>query len=551
MSTDSTNRNAFTQAPYPVQLVAIPVATVFGLLLYAVLSAPGFINYDCAFYLLGSKLLLDGRQQLVDLLPPIIFYFAVPPWWISKLTSLPITLVWQLFVLGAVYLSGFATVAILQKARLSGSVSLEEQGALARRDLFSVGPLVTAFFLFQLTLGFHFGQREHFFVLAYFPLFLLRWLRWHNRYPSSKNLVATVLGVTCGAITYVKPQFLLVLILIELTLFVSTRHQKQWRNCVLAAEQIALIVTLLLCFLASFAIPNIGEYYTRWIPFLTSGYAAYNAPSLADILSFTSPDGHLLANPVIAIVILTGAMCFWKRSSLIPPLIAWVIGGLLVFLIQGRGWSYQSIPCVSGFFLVSSVVIYSVVEFTLSFVASKINTARSLSSNARQFAVISFLLWSCILMPLTPFLVKNSMVTGKTFDTLDRLVEVETKSGDSIVILHTMLPHAHQLQLKKDLTPATRYVWCFPLRMTSFLLRENDNREMVKRQEQTVVTEIVDDVQTGKPRLVIIEAWVTQPGGWTLARALEEHRFNQRALIGYEPMGMVDGCAVWKRRSQQ
>ncbi len=550
MSTDSTNRNAFAQAPYPVQLVAIPVATVFGLLLYAVLSAPGVVNYDCAFYLLGSKLLLNGKQQLVDLLPPIILYFAVPPWWISKLTSLPITVVWQFIVLGAVYLSGFATVAVLQQASLSAAASLEKQGSLTRRDLISVGPLVTAFFLFQLTLGFHFGQREHFFVLAYFPLFLLRWLRWHNRYPTSKNLVAAVLGVACGASTYVKPQFLLVLILIELTLFVSTRHRKQWRNCFLAAEQIALIVTLLVCFLASFAIPNIGEYYTRWIPFLTSGYAAYNAPSL-DILSFTSPDGHLLANPIIASVILTCALCLWKRSSLIPPLIAWGIGGLLIFLIQGRGWSYQSIPCVSGFFLVSSVVMYTVVEFILSFVASKINAARSLSSNARQFAVISFLLWSCILMPVTPFLVKNSIVTGKTFDTLDALVDKETKSGDSIVILHTMLPHAHQLQLKKDLTPATRYVWCFPLRMTSFLQRTNDNRELVKRQEETVVTEIVEDVVAGKPRLVIMEAWVTQPGGWTLARALEEHRFIQRALVGYDPMGMVDGCAVWKRRSQQ
>jgi len=550
MSTESDSRNALVPAPYPVQLVAIPVATVFGLLLYAVLSAPDFINYDCAFYLLGSKLLLGGKEQLVDLLPPIIVYFAVPPWWISKLTSVPIILVWQFFVLGAVYLSGFATVAILQKASLSGA-SLEEQGSLTHRDLISVGPLVTAFFLFQLTLGFHFGQREHFFVLAYFPLFLLRWLRWHSCFHPSKNLVAAILGVACGAITYVKPQFLLVLILVELTLFVSTRHQKQWRNCLRATELIALIVTLLLCFLVSFAIPNIGEYYTRWIPFLTSGYSAYNAPSLADILSFTSPDGHLLANPPLAATILICALCLWKRSSLIAPLIAWAAGGLVVFLLQGRGWSYQSIPCVTGFFLVSSVVIYTVVELSLSFLASKISAARSLFSNSHQFAVISFLLWSCILMPLAPLLVKNSMVTGKTFDTLDALVEKETKSGDSIVILHTMLPHAHQLQLKKDLTPATRYVWCFPLRMTSFLQRKNDNRELVKRQEETVISEIVEDVQKGKPKLVIIEAWVTQPGDWTLARALQDYRFNQRALFDYEPMGMVDGCAVWKRRSQQ
>jgi hypothetical protein len=87
--------------------------------------------------------------------------------------------------------------------------------------------------------------------------------------------------------------------------------------------------------------------------------------------------------------------------------------------------------------------------------------------------------------------------------------------------------------------------------MTSFLKGKSDARETVKAQEERVVAEIVDDVKVGQPKLVIIEAWVTQPNGWTLARTLEDYRFSQRALTGYEPMGMFDGCAVWKRRSQQ
>lgn len=535
-------------APYPVQLVAVPVSVIFGLLLYSTLNAPDFINYDCAFYLLGSKLLLEGKQPMqnfVDLLPPIILYFALPPWWFSKLMSIPIVTVWQGFVLASIYMSGFASVAVLHQA----TPSIGKLGDDIRRAWLAIGPLVTAFFLFQLTLGFHFGQREHLFILSYFPMFLLRWLRWHGSFTSKRKLVAACLGVACGAITYVKPQFLIIPTLVELALFLSSGHRQQWLNNIRAVELKTWAITLGCCFLASFAIPNIHEYYTRWVPFLSNGYAAYNAPSIMRLLMFNNPDGYLLGSVAIALTVLLLCLILFRRSSLLPPLLAWTFGGLIIFVLQGRGWSYQSIPCVAGFLLLAATLMQMLNYTLLNFLATKLKIASSITSKSHRFAIIMFLGWSIALIPMSPLLVKNSMVTGKTFASLNDLIDRETRRNDPVVILHTMLPYAHQLQLKKELTPATRYVWCFPLRMTYYLKSKTETREAATAQEEKVVGEIVNDILGGKPKLVVIEAWATQPDGWTLARALEKHQFSQIALADYEPRGLVNGCAIWKRRN--
>lgn len=537
---------------YPVSLLLVPFMVLSAVLADQIYRYRDFINYDCAYYLLCSKLLLSGLQpfeHFVDILPPLIFYFSVPPWWFSNLTQAPIELTWSIFIAAAVVASGLSAICILRNAV-----------NVAVRDWLLIGPLLTGFMLFNLIVFFHFGQREHLFVLTLFPIFLLRWLRWtgslSERFQTSIPLLSTALGIACGAATFVKPQLVLVLIAIEMSLSAGSPHRTRWRSILFTSEVKALALTIIVCAICSLFIPNIGEYWNRWVPFLLNGYPAFNSPS---VLEFSLPDGQMIGNRYIAFGICALSAVFFKRSSLCAPLVAWTLSGLLVYVIQGRGWAYQSIPFVSGYVLLISVVVGIVVTsflgmfgrtFRVSFL-NRFAQAQSVltSSDMTKFATISYIFFATALMPLNSILFKNSMVTGRAFDLLDRLLERETKPGDKIVILHTALPHAHQVQLKRKLIPACRYIWCFPLRMTGFL-RDGESgtpmAEFANTAENKVVDEISRDIEKSKPKLVIIEAWHSASTGFNLYQSLETHQFTKNALKQYVPYGECDNCAVWK-----
>lgn len=562
---------------YPVSLLLVPFMVLTAVLADQVYRYRDFINYDCAFYLLCSKLLLSGLQpfeHFVDLLPPLIFYFSVPPWWFSNLTHVPIESTWSILVAAAVVASGLSAIFVLRNAV-----------NVAVRDWLLIGPLLCGFMLFNLIVFFHFGQREHLFVLTLFPIFLLRWLRWTSslseKFETSIPILSTVLGIACGAAVFVKPQLLLLLIAIEMSLSANSPHRTQWRSILPTSEVKALASTLIVCAICSLFIPNIGEYWNRWVPFLLNGYPAFNSPSL---LEFSLPDGHMIGNRYIAFGICALSAILLKRCSLCAPLLAWTLSGLLVYMIQGRGWAYQSIPFVSGYVLLISVVVGIVVTSFLDFLGrtSKVSYLNKFalfysgfdrvgsragaepgtetepqaqtqpvltSSDMTKFATISFILFAAAMIPLNSILFKNSMVTGRAFNLLDGLLERETKPGDKVVVLHTALPHAHQFLLKRKLIPACRYIWCFPLRMTGFL-RDGESgtpmAEFANTEENKVVDEIRRDIEKTQPKFVIIEAWHSGPTGWNLYQSLETHQFTKNALKQYVPYGECDNCAVWK-----
>jgi hypothetical protein len=568
--------------PVPVQVLIVPLIVIVTMIGYSITQSPDAINYDCAFYLLCSKLLLEGKQpfeHFVDLLPPVIFYLSVPPWWISQVTSLPITLVWQLLVLSFIVCSGIVSIFLIRAAR-----------SCQPRDWLLLGPLFCSYLLFHFVIGFHFGQREHLFVLAYFPMFILRWLRWNDAVASPSpgstepgstetashgtsapilKFIPTVIGVACGVTAFVKPQFLLIPILVELALLLSSvinpgsrSHRPQWRDLFLRGELYATAITLFACFCAMFLIPNVQEYFLRWVPFLLKGYSAYNSPSLSDVLTFTSPDGHMLGDRFLALGVCVLALLLCRRSTLSLPLLAWTLAGLIIFIAQGRGWSYQSIPFVWGYFMVAGLSIAMVCEYVLSKIGMLRASLRflnfqswkkTISENAQPLTIVAsttalfvFFLWGVSLFPLSTLLVKNSMVTGRTFDTLDGLLESETKPDDPVVILHTTFPHAHQVQLRKRRWPGSRYIWCFPMRMSYYLKDRAESRDLALAEEQKVVAEIVSDIRKSKPKLIVIEAWPTGRDGWTLYEGLERYRFTEKALADYVPSGWYNNCAVWK-----
>ena len=541
---------------YPLTLLLVPVA--IGLLLssMSVFTGGDFVNYDCAYYFLCAKLLLQGKQpfvDFVDLLPPIIFYIAAPPVWLSQVLKLPIALVWSTTVVCTIALSLVASIFVLKSAKDSSN-----------RDWLFIGPLLCGFALFNLVLGFHFGQREHIFVLTYFPIYLIRWLRWTqpDEYKPNRTL-ATICGSACAVAIFVKPQFLIVPVLVELYFSQLPLRKNLWR-LVRAPEFTSLMATLCACLLLSAFIPNVQAYYSRWVPFISHGYGAFFAANPFFMLLFAAPDGQMVGNTILAGLVCIAALLVSGRSILLGSLFVWTVAGLLLYVVQGRGWSYQSIPAVCGYFLLCSVMLTIIAELLISCVVhirpslhwlkprnwqTDPSSEPQSSVEKHKIATVVFLTYAVLLMPVSTLLVHNSSATATTFQTLDDLIASQTQPKDKVVILHTLMPNAHQAQLRLDRDPGCRYIWCFPLRMTEYLKKSDTTRERALTEEPRIVSEIVEDIRKSKPTLIAVEAFSPDGTKWTLLQSLANHHFFERALTDYEPIGGCNKFAVWKLRT--
>jgi hypothetical protein len=564
------NADQRTGCGYPAKLLVIPAILILAQLLVALLNSGDFVNYDCAYYFLGAKLLLEGKKPLldfVDLLPPIILYLSVPPIWFSQAVIQPIATVWSLTVWTTVAITSSASVLILRSANDVGN-----------RDWLCIGPLMCSFLLFNLVLGFHFGQREHIFVLVFFPMFLIRWLRWTQpQAPKIHNCLASICGCACAIAVFVKPQFLLLPLALEFYFLLRSRHRLPWHKLSQAREPsegdgrprlfgteelVSFLITSLACLIGSCFIPNIDTYYSRWVPLVSQGYGAFFSTNPELMLFFVAPDGQLLGSRLLALVVVAAAFFLSRRSVLIGALLVWTVAGLILYLVQGRGWSYQSIPAVCGYFLLSNTVVafavpsmlakISTMHVRLSHLSPSLLVAESVSVPNQTRAKVStvvFLIYGLLLLPLSTLLVHNSSATATTLKSVDCVIESQTKVNDTIVILHTLLPNAHQAQLRLNREPGCRYVWCFPLRMIAYMkLKQSMN---ISSMESLIVSEIIQDIQKSRPKLIAIEAFASDASGWTLYKSLLAYDFSNRALRDYEPIGCINKLVFFKRKENE
>ena len=138
-----------------------------------VIVDPLWISLDAAINLQYGDLLLDGKTPYVDFVdtnPPIIFYLSAAPVLLARaLDAHPIP-VFTLLVVALVGCSVLTLASLLSRARASVSP--------AEARWLTTAWAGVSFLAWQCG---HFGQREHLWVLAYVPFFVLRWARWTHR----------------------------------------------------------------------------------------------------------------------------------------------------------------------------------------------------------------------------------------------------------------------------------------------------------------------------------------------------------------------------------
>lgn len=304
---------AADRSPAPAWCVAL----IYVVAVAMHLSAP--LTGDVSWLLTVSERMLEGQQLYIDIMepnPPMSAWIYLPWVWLAHRIGATPELVVTLAVVGFAALAVEATGRTLVRARQIGQGAFWWRlvGALA----FVVAPIST------------FAQREHVAILAVLPLLACLASRGSGRTPTAPERV--IAGLLGGFALSIKPHFALGLFLPALATAVMRRSLRPLvgLECVIAGLVVVAYAASVVAFYPA--------YRSDMLP-LTLAIYVPNRLVWDKLLFGVEP--LIVALEVIAVVLLRPA---FARSPLGVVLIAAIVGFVIAYAIQGRGWLYHLLP---------------------------------------------------------------------------------------------------------------------------------------------------------------------------------------------------------------
>ncbi len=300
---------------------------LFVLLACAALFILAFVFYgsqpllsDVSYFVEADRRILRGAVPYVDIFennPPLAFWISLPPVWFAKFTGLRAEPAFTFYTLGIVA----GVLAFIWRQHFEDS-----RGNYYRQKLVLILAVVTTF-----CLAFGFGQREYFAALLLLPY--ISSIAQRSLGQSPKVNFALPIGFLLGIGVCFKAYFLLFPICLEIFLLIKTGNWKvAFRTETFIAAAIVVIYPILIWWLYP-------SYFTMIIPLTILTYGAFQTSVFAILLSSTF---IIFILPFIATIVL---LCF--RSIKDRSVLVWLIAalvGLLIHLLQQRGWPYQLLP---------------------------------------------------------------------------------------------------------------------------------------------------------------------------------------------------------------
>ncbi len=286
-----------------------------------------FLNYDVSWLLEATRRMLAGGTYARDFFetnPPLILYLYLPPVMLSKLSAIPLPLLFRgyLFLLACLSLGlcSYLVKKIFQ--RTEGLIS----------TLF----LLTLAVIFLILPCHDFGQRDHLLIILSLPYFLLMVCRLQKIVlPYS---LALILGFVAALGFSIKPHFLIAPLLIEIYYGFYTKNLKAWLRP--ESLMILLIVSLYVGFIFLFY----PDYLYIIVPYsLRLYYSGVSQPWTA-----------LALNPVALFCLIPIIFyCFSDQKNFYPYLnlsrilFLGLLGFFLAYFAQRMTHYYHLIPVFS------------------------------------------------------------------------------------------------------------------------------------------------------------------------------------------------------------
>lgn len=290
---------------------------------------PTTVNHDAGWYLFAAGRLLDGARLFVDVVdvnPPLIIYFSMPPVLVARALGTPEVLTFHCYVLLLAAVSLAATHALLRRA---GAVA----GPWSRHLL--TGVLA---FLLIASVGQDFGQREHLAAIHMLPYLGLFSVRAAGMRVST--VAAVAIGLFAGLGLALKPYYLAAPALLAGWTLLRTRSFRS----LLSPENVAVVAVhgvYVLHFL--FWPADMLDGWWETLDLALDTYVGVQPGSRGEL-------ARMLGMPVVWLSVGAAAVVLvpWSRRTraTCAPFALAGLGMLGAALWQGKGWSYHFLPAL-------------------------------------------------------------------------------------------------------------------------------------------------------------------------------------------------------------
>ncbi|MFA7341164.1 MAG: hypothetical protein WC028_30560 [Candidatus Obscuribacterales bacterium] len=542
-----------------------PTLTIVALLavLFIILIHPMRIGFDQAKYMIMADMLWHGKTlyvDIIDLNPPLICYISLIPSLASTTFNIPAALAFSLFIWSlSVYCIAMLYV-LMAKAR--------EQLNWLLINTFTFSLAIYEFILVtdRLRLLFEWGQREHIFMLTYWPFFLLRYLRWQQI--AVRPWLAILIGAIAGCGMCLKPYFFIPAILTELYWLIQNKQIRPFIKIEIAAvAATAMLYTLHFKFLPA---QEQHAYFDVLMPLTISGYKFFERSTMYLCnYNFTGSDQVLISSLCWAGL----TFAFVRLESFLAPLCVVMLASYFIYFIQGKGFPLHLFPMNQSTFLLQNmtlIVLYKTIREQIVLALSSLKLPKRLLSFTR-FATVAtnlvgknYIAGAIAAATLTMWLGNGcwkdfkqtaaatqfdltSIGYGGTTSVDDLALLAKpileyTKEGDYVAIIgESTEPNATTLlQLKRK--SATRHIDLTMLGPFRFV-RDTLPRVWAKfpKQLDEFMNQLVEDIRNTSPVLVFLQSGQTTE--W-----LNESAFSKRSLADYEQIGEENDFKIFKKK---
>lgn len=518
----------------PDAVVLLLLACMVGL----IAGDPDAIHHDCAQYVQGAQMILQGSVPFVDIYdtnPPLIMYLSMLPAGLAELTGASPTLTFQLFILCLVVCS---LISLRRQLRNPGSaLTAGEAGGI----LIGFASASVLTLLFE-----SFGQREHLLCLALFPFFMHRYRHWETPDNEVGPTRGWLYGLFAGVAICLKPHYVVLWLLFEAYCSVRYRRMRP-----LLSSGVAVILVSFLAYAAYLLwlmpLPA-RETLWGWIgPLVRQGYAAYEAPVM-----------WILRAPLIWACLGIACLPLIARrgdgsgSSIILRALGLVtVGAVGLHIAQHKGWLYHLLPAITGASLVSGAFIS---HYPLVFRGETAAGSNGwvIPCTAAGFRKV-LLMFSVLAVPVMIFL-RHLGPADKT-QALAAFITENSRSDERVLICSTAVSDVYPTLIRAGRFQASRYLCMWPV--PGFYKGQLPGPDLVfpyhepytaPPDELRFLRELAEDIRRFRPPIILVRSttpFLGCPPRFNLLEYLETSGFLSTAMSSYLRPGTIAGYTVF------
>ena len=313
-------------------LLAVPILWMAGYLFPPINHDVGAELDVAARWLAGEKLYID----IIDINTPMVFILHAIPELLAR---------WSLN--GAQWMSICTILGVLISSFYS--VRALKYVPSAQSPLIKAFLPVTILFLLAVFPNDMFGQREHLMMIFAMPYLMLAAGRAEGAaIPRALRIGA---GLAAGIAFSLKPHFLLYPVLIELYVLYSVG----WRVALKDALPWALL-GMVLAHIAFMLIVT-PQYVTFLFPMILRFYSQTGDADTWEVVT-----GGFMLPTLLVLVPLAAFSLFLSKSKLTRSIAIWVVCGVIICVVQSKGWRYQAMPALAGTLLLAAITIAEMID---------------------------------------------------------------------------------------------------------------------------------------------------------------------------------------------